>query len=216
MELLHVDSSALGGNSVSRALTERVVAHWRATHPQTVVAYLDLAANAPSHLSMESLGFKLGLEESSLTDAQRRENALSEKLVSQFLGADVIVVGAPMYNFSIPSQLKAWIDRLAQAGRTFKYTDKGAVGLAADKTVIVASSRGGVYSTSEGGRAMDHQESYLRTIFGFFGITDVRFVRAEGVAMGDAARASALALAQRDIQALTAQAANQDKAALAA
>ena len=93
---------------------------------------------------------------------QKRENALSEALVTQFLAADVIVVGAPMYNFAIPSQLKAWIDRIAQAGRTFKYTDKGPVGLASGKTVIVASSRGGVYSTSEGGRAMEHQESYLQ------------------------------------------------------
>jgi FMN-dependent NADH-azoreductase len=112
----------------------------------------------------------------------------------------------------IPSQLKAWIDRMAQAGRTFKYTDKGPVGLATGKTVIVASSRGGVYSTSEGGRAMEHQESYLQTVFGFFGITDVRFVRAEGVAMGDAARASALSAAQQHIG----QAANQPLAQQAA
>ena len=112
--------------------------------------------------------------------------------MSQFLAADVIVVGAPLYNFSIPSQLKAWIDRLAQAGRTFKYTDKGPVGLAGGKTVIVASTRGGIYSTSEGGQAMEHQESYLKVVFGFFGITDVRFVRAEGLAMGDAPKAAAL------------------------
>jgi FMN-dependent NADH-azoreductase len=215
MKLLHIDSSALGDNSISRLLTKGTVAQWQATHPGTVVQYLDLAADAPSHLNMDSLGFKLGLAEASLTDAQRRENAISEKLVSQFMAADVIVVGAPLYNFTIPSQLKAWIDRLAQVGRTFKYTDKGAVGLAGGKTVIVASSRGGVYSTSEGGRAMEHQESYLQTIFGFFGITDIRFVRAEGVAMGDAAKAQALELAQREILTATA-AANQPQATLAA
>ena len=124
---------------------------------------------------------------------------MSEALVSQFLAADVIVVGAPMYNFTVPSQLKAWIDRIAQSGRTFKYTDKGAVGLATGKTVIVASSRGGAYSTSEGGRAMEHQESYLKVVFGFFGITDVRFVRAEGVGLGDAAKAQALADADHAI-----------------
>ena len=139
--------------------------------------------------------------------------------MSQFLASDVIVIGAPLYNFSIPSQLKAWIDRLAQAGRTFKYTDKGPVGLAGGKTVIVASTLGGVYSTSEGGQAMEHQESYLKVVFGFFGITDVRFVRAEGVAMGPDAKATALGNAERDIAAHAASApaaANQARVAQAA
>ena len=150
-----------------------------------MVDYLDLAVDTPSHLSAESLGFRLPAA-GELSDAQRRENAVSEALVSQFLAADVIVLGAPLYNFSIPSQLKAWIDRVAQAGRTFTYTAAGPKGLAGGKTVIVASTRGGVYSSSDAGRAMEHQESYLQTVFGFFGITDVRFVRAEGLAMGDA------------------------------
>jgi FMN-dependent NADH-azoreductase len=216
MKLLHIDSSIMGGNSVSRQLTERIVAEWQATHPGTTVDYLDLAASAPSHLSIESLGFRLGPQAESLSDAQRRENALSETLVSQFLAADVVVVGAPLYNFSIPSQLKAWIDRIAQAGRTFKYTEKGAVGLATGKTVIVASSRGGVYSTSEVGRALEHQESYLQTVFGFFGITDVRFVRAEGVAMGDAKKAEALDAAGHAIKALSTSAANEAQASVAA
>lgn len=203
MKLLHIDSSILGGNSVSRQLTERITAQWRATHPGTVVDYLDLAADAPSHLSADSLGFRLGLDAETLSELQKRENARSEALVSQFLAADVIVVGAPLYNFSIPSQLKAWIDRVAQAGRTFKYTEQGPVGLAGGKTVIVASTRGGVYSTSDAGRALEHQESYLQTVFGFFGITDVRFVRAEGVAMGEAPKAQALAAAQAEILAVT-------------
>ena len=97
---------------------------------------------------MDSLGFRLGLDAAQLTPAQKRENALSEQLVSQFLAADVVVVGAPMYNFTIPSQLKAWIDRIAQAGRTFRYTEQGPEGLAGGKTVIVVSTRGGVYSAS--------------------------------------------------------------------
>ena len=181
MKLLHIDSSALGANSVSRELTRRTVAQWQASHPGTVVEHLDLAANAPSHLDMDSLGFRLGLDDASLTPAQKRENAVSERLVSQFLAADVVVVGAPMYNFSIPSQLKAWIDRVAQAGRTFTYTDKGPKGLAGGKTVIVASSRGGVYSTNPALAGLDHQESYLKTVFGFFGVTDVQIVRAENV-----------------------------------
>lgn len=191
MQLLHIDSSILATHSASRALTAHTVAQWKAAHPATTVEYLDLAMSAPSHLSADSLGFRAPAD-GALSDIQRQENAVSEALVSQFLAADVIVVGAPLYNFSVPSQLKAWIDRIAQPGRTFKYTEKGPQGLAGGKTVIVVSTRGGMYATSEQGRAMEHQESYLQTVFGFLGITDVRFVRAEGLAMGDAAKAQAL------------------------
>ena len=215
-KLLHIDSSILGGNSVSRQLTAQIVASWRAGHPATEVSYLDLAMDTPSHLAADSLGFRLPAGAAPLTEVQNRENAVSEALVAQFLAADVIVVGAPMYNFAIPSQLKAWIDRVAQVGRTFSYTEKGPVGLAGGKTVIVASTRGGVYSTSEAGNAMEHQESYLKTVFGFFGITDVRFVRAEGLAMGDAAKASAVTAAGIEVTAQTQSAANQAQAALAA
>ncbi|WP_309681684.1 NAD(P)H-dependent oxidoreductase [Polaromonas sp.] len=214
-KLLHIDSSILGGNSVSRQLTAQIVASWRASHPGVEVSYLDLAADTPSHLSAESLGFRLPAG-TDLSAVQQRENAVSEALVAQFLAADVIVVGAPLYNFAIPSQLKAWIDRVAQVGRTFKYTEKGPVGLAGGKTVIVASTRGGVYSTSDAGKDMEHQESYLQTVFGFFGITDVRFVRAEGLAMGEAAKADALAAAELEITAQTRTAANQPQVTVAA
>ena len=212
MKLLHIDSSPLGGNSVSRQLTREVVDQWQSSHPGTTVEYLDLALQAPNHLNAESLGFRLGPDAPGLTPAQKRENELSERLVTQFLAADVVVLGAPMYNFTVPSQVKAWIDRIAQAGRTFKYTDTGPVGLAGGKTVIVASSRGGAYPD---GSPMEHQESYLRAVFGFFGITDVRFVRAEGVAMGDAAKAVALAAAAAAIQRHTAEPAQQEEPALA-
>ena len=211
MQLLHIDSAITGEQSVSRELTKRIVVAWKASYPHTTVAYLDLAAQAPAHFSADAMGFRTGQEAS--TDGQRAENAVSEALVSQFLAADVIVVGAPLYNFTIPSQLKAWVDRIAQTGRTFRYTDKGPVGLAGGKTVIVASSRGGMYSTSEGGQAMEHQESYLKVVFGFFGITDVRFVRAEGVGMGADAKALAFASADKDIKAQTATAANQSQVA---
>lgn len=198
MKLLHIDSSILSDNSVSRVLTAEIVAEWRKNHPGTTVEHLDLAQDAPNHFGADALGIKVGLQDEP-TEAQRHENEVSEKLVSQFLSADVIVVGAPFYNFSIPTQLKAWIDRLAQAGRTFKYTESGPVGLAGGKTVIVASSRGGMYSNSEAGQAMEHQESYLKVIFGFFGITDVRIVRAEGLAMGDKPKAAALSGARATI-----------------
>jgi len=216
MKLLHIDSSILAANSVSRQLTRDIVAQWRASHPGTVVDHLDLAVDAPSHLSADALGFRSAPGAQPLTDAQQRENAVSEQLVTQLLAADVVVIGAPLYNFSIPSQLKAWIDRIAQPGRTFTYTDKGPKGLATGKTVIVASTRGGAYSTSEAGQAMEHQESYLQTVLGFLGMTDVRFVRAEGLAMGEAARAQALSAASREIKAHTASAANEASAAQAA
>lgn len=191
MKLLHIDSSILGEASVSRRLTRDIVAHWVARHPQTVVEHLDLAVDTPAHLDADALGFRQ-LPGAELSAAQRRENLVSEALVSQFLTADVVVIGAPLYNFSIPSQLKAWIDRVAQPGRTFSYTAAGPQGMAGGKTVIVASTRGGQYAGSDAGRAMEHQESYLQTVFGFFGITDVRIVRAEGLAMGEPARAQAL------------------------
>lgn len=215
MKLLQIDSSPMAAHSVSRRLTREITEHWLTQHPGTTVEHLDLALEAPSHLDQDSLGFRLGVDAASLTAAQRRENAVSERLVRQFLEADVIVVGAPMYNFSVPSQLKAWIDRIAQPGRTFKYTEKGPVGLAGGKTVIVASTRGGVYSTNPALAGLDHQESYLRAVFGFVGVTDVRFIRAEGVSMGDEARARALAAAGTEIRNQIRPAASQGAAALA-
>ena len=210
MKLLHIDSSPLGAQSASRELTRRIVDRLVAANAGTSVEYLDLAVDAPSHLDQHSLGFRLGPDAQGLTPAQQRENAVSERLVRQFLAADVVVLGAPMYNFSVPSQLKAWIDRVAQAGRTFRYTEQGPEGLAKGKTVVVASSRGGAYPE---GSALDHQESYLKAVFGFFGITDVRFVRAEGLAMGEAARSAALQAADLSIQAQLGEAANEGQAA---
>ena len=205
MQILHIDSAITGANSVSRELTADIVTSLLQANPEARVDYLDLAVNAPSHLNAQSMGFRTG--QAASTEIERQENAISEALVSQFLAADVIVVGAPFYNFSIPSQLKAWLDRIAQAGRTFKYTATGPVGLAGDKKVLVASARGGFYSTSEAGQAMEHQESYLKVIFGFMGVTDVTFVRAEGIGMGPEARETAVQGAKAQIEALEAVAA---------
>ena len=216
MKLLHIDSSILGTHSVSRQLSKSITTQWSASHPGTVVEYLDLAVNGPSHLSADSIGFRIPPTNPELSEVQKRENAISEALVSQFLAADVVVVGVPLYNFTIPTQLKSWIDRIAQGGRTFTYTDKGPQGLAGGKTLIFALSRGGVYSTSEGGKAMEHQETYLQTVFGFLGVTDIRFVRAEGIAMGEAPKAQAIAAVELEIKSLTAAPANQSSVALAA
>jgi FMN-dependent NADH-azoreductase len=151
-------------------------------------------------LSGEILGAAFA-PETDWTALQRSERAVTETLIAEFLAADVVVIAAPMYNFSIPSQLKSWIDRIAAAGRTFKYTDGGPVGLAGGKKVLIASSRGGVYS-SEQGRTMDFQEDYLRTVFGFLGISDIEIVRAEALNMGDDKRATAIHAARAEISAL--------------
>ncbi|MER1967303.1 FMN-dependent NADH-azoreductase [Castellaniella sp. GW247-6E4] len=203
MQVLHLDSSITGAHSVSRQLSREAVQQWMASHPDAQVQYLDLAAEAPSPLTRDALGFRAPAE-GAPSDIQARENAVSEAMVRQLLAADVVVIGAPLYNFTIPAQLKAWLDRVAQAGRTFKYTENGPIGLLGDKTVILALSRGGVYSTSEIGTAMEHQESYLKTIFGFMGVKDIRVVRAEGMDMGAESRERGFAQARQDILALAA------------
>ncbi|SMF02998.1 FMN-dependent NADH-azoreductase [Pseudogulbenkiania subflava] len=196
MKLLHIDSSILG-NSVSRQLTSALVDNVRRQHPALEVSYRDLAGAEIAHLSGEIIGANF-TPEADWTATQRNEKVLTDELIAEFLAADVIVIGAPMYNFSIPSQLKAWIDRVAAAGRTFKYTENGPVGLAGGKKVLVASSRGGVYSTEQG-RLMDFQEDYLKTVLGFLGITDVEIVRAEAVNMGEDQRATAIHAAKSAI-----------------
>ena len=203
MKLLHIDSSTLGAQSVSRDLTAAIVAQLKAVNPAVEVTYRDVGSQAPAHLSGEIL-FTRFVPAEQWNTTQQAEAALSETLLEEFLAADVIVIGAPMYNFSVPSQLKAWIDRIAVAGRTFKYGENGPVGLAGGKKVIVASTRGGMYSTSEGGRAMDFQEDYLKTVFGFLGITDVEIVRAEGVNMGEEPKSKAVTEAKARIVELAA------------
>jgi FMN-dependent NADH-azoreductase len=206
MKVLHLDSSVLSDNSVSRQLTARIVAQLRAANPAAEVTYRDLGTEAPAHLSAEILATRFVPAEQ-WNDVQKREAALTEAMLAEFLAADVIVIGAPMYNFSVPTQLKAWIDRIAQVGRTFKYTENGPVGLAGGKKVIVASSRGGMYSVSEASRAMDFQEDYLRAVMGFVGITDVSIVRAEGVNMGAEVKGKALDAANNEIEELLVEAA---------
>ena len=199
MKLLQIDSSPLGDASVSRILTDAITAAWKQATPGLAVTSRDLAAAPPDHLSGELLQVVKFRQLDGLNDRQKRELALTDALVDEFLAADVVVIGAPMYNFSIPTQLKAWIDRIAQPGKTFRYTETGPAGLAGGKTVVIASTRGGVYSKSDALRALDHQEAYLRTVMGFFGITDVSIIRAEGVAMGPDARDTALAAAHAEI-----------------
>jgi FMN-dependent NADH-azoreductase len=193
MKLLHLDSSPLGQHSVTRELTAAIVEQWRRNHADATVTYVDLAATPLSHwtaLPLEALD--------SLPADVRAEVERNEATLQEFLASDVIVIGAPMYNFGVPTQLKAWIDRIAVAGRTFRYGAHGAEGLVTGKKVIVASARGGMYA----GTALqvaDFQEAYLRQLFGFLGVTDIEFVRAEGIGYGPDQRTAAIAAAKASI-----------------
>ena len=194
MKLLHIDSSALGGYSVSRQLSADIVAELRRHAPSLDVTYRDLAVQPLPHWTP-------------VADASDPVAVLGNQMLEEFLAAETIVIGAPMYNFAISSQLKAWIDRILVAGKTFQYTANGPAGLAGGKRVIIASSRGGFYGQDTAGAAMDFQEPYLRAALGFIGITDVQFVRAEGVAVSDEHKVAALKAARSNIATLVAKAA---------
>lgn len=201
MKILHVDSSILSEGSISRQLTAEIVTTLQRVAPGATVTHIDLATAPLTHLTAAHLGAAQGAP---VPPALEADVAASKGALADFLASDVIVIGAPMYNFSVPSQLKAWMDRLAVAGVTFRYSEKGLEGLAGGKKLIVASTRGGVFSAGTPMAALDHQESYLTAFFGFLGITDVSFVRAEGVAMGPEAKANAVDAAIRQAHALAA------------
>ncbi|QBR03535.1 FMN-dependent NADH-azoreductase [Paraburkholderia pallida] len=201
MKLLHVDSSILGPGSVSRDLSADVVATFKGRQPDLTVTRLDLAATPIGHLTAAHLAAAQGAP---VDDALKADVAIGLAALEEFLAADIVVIGAPMYNLGIPSQLKAWIDRISIAGKTFRYTEQGPVGLCGGKKLVIASSRGGVYSGGAPAAAYDHQETYLKAAFGFLGITDITFIRAEGVAMGEEARNGAIASAKQETAALAA------------
>jgi len=185
VKVLHIDSSVQGSASATRELTQGIVARLKATRPDAQVSYRDLVAHALPHFS-----------QAALTGSDELEAARNAAVLEEFLGADVLVIGAPLYNFSIPSQLKAWLDRIVIAGRTFRYTERGPEGLAGGKQVIVAVARGGVY---EAGSPAEFGESYLKFVLGFLGIRDVSFVRAEGLAFSAEHRQAALKAARAAI-----------------
>ncbi len=194
MNLLHIDAAITGGNSVTHQITAAIVESVRKANPAVNVTHRDLDADPIPHLDSGSIAKLGGGAHPAADDAEAIRNAT---LVEEFLAADVIVVGAPMYNFTVSSQLKAWIDRIAVAGKTFRYTESGAQGLAGGKKVFIASARGGIYSEGPAAAA-DFQEPFLRQVFAFVGIDDVTFVRAEGVAYGPDHRKAALDAAIAD------------------
>jgi len=200
MQILHIDSSILNETSASRALTAETVAALLRQHPGATVVYRDLVRDPVAHLDGPvAAGFRplAGGEPGPSVLAEHRR---SEALVTELLASDVIVIGAPMYNFSVASQLKAWIDRVVQPGRTFRYTATGPVGLAGGKRVVLVSTRGGLYSSGPAS-TMDHQEAYLRAVLGFIGIGDVQVVRAENLSRGDDARSQAICTARSALDA---------------
>lgn len=180
MTILKIDSSITGENSVSRQLTDASVAQLLKQNPEAPVVERDLVASPLSHLTLGGSG--------------------DEDILDEFLSADTVVVGAPMYNFSVPSQLKAWIDRIAVAGKTFRYTEAGPEGLAGGKRVIVAISRGGFYTPDN---AFEHVESYLKSLFNFIGI-EPEFIRADGVNYGPEQRQAGIANGLAELERLAA------------
>ncbi|MGB1580262.1 MAG: FMN-dependent NADH-azoreductase [Nevskiales bacterium] len=198
-QLLQINSSLFAGQGQSSQLTDAFVSRWQQSHPQTQVSKRDFASEPVPHLTAESFqAFITPAQERSA--AQQQAVAYSDHLIDELRQADVIVLGLPMYNFGVPSQLKAWFDHIARAGVTFKYSETGPVGLLQDKTVYVLAARGGLYQ----GTPKDTQTQYVTDFFNFIGIQDVNFVYAEGLSMGDDARSAALDEAQSDIQRLAA------------
>lgn len=189
MTLLHIDSSVLGAQSVTRELTAAIVEAERRRRPGVDIVRRDLDAAPLPHLSAASLA--------------GADATLANDVLEEFLVADTVVIGVPMYNFTLPSTLKAWIDRIAVAGRTFRYTADGPVGLAGDKRVVLALSAGGEHA----GQPTDFVEPYLRHLFGFLGVRDLRVVRADGVSMSPERRGTAVAAALRDVDGELARAA---------
>ncbi|MCI4188334.1 FMN-dependent NADH-azoreductase [Dickeya dianthicola] len=199
MNILQIDSSILDGGSVTRQISAEVIEKLIKHYPDATLSYRDVVKHEIRHLTGAiAAGFRQ-IASASVDSSTLQEHRVSEQLVSEFLANDVIVIGAPMYNFSVSSQLKAWLDRISQAGKTFKYTEKGPVGLSGGRTVIVVSARGGFY-TEQPFAGMDFQERYLQAFFGFLGITDVYFIRAEGASKGDEIKNREIQNARASIQ----------------
>lgn len=191
MRILHLDSSIQGEASASRALSQAVVSDFKAKRPDAIIQYHDLVEEAIPHLDGPiGAGFR-PLDFKDFDDQILREHARSDALVAELLASDVIVIGAPMYNFSVASQLKAWLDRVIQPGKTFRYTPTGPEGLVHGKKVILVVTRGGSYIAGPLA-PLDFQEGYLKAALGFMGIREVHILRAENLSRGDQARRDAM------------------------
>lgn len=177
--ILVIESSARQQGSVSRELTQQFIGNWQAAHPADQIQVRDLVVDPVPHLDATLLGGWMTPSEQQ-SEAEKAALARSNLLTDEVLAADVLVLAAPMYNFAIPSTLKAWLDHVLRAGVTFKYTETGPQGLLTGKRAFVLTARGGIYA----GSALDHQEPYLRQALAFIGIHDVQFIHAEGLNLG--------------------------------
>jgi FMN-dependent NADH-azoreductase len=195
--ILILDSAATGSGSLSRALTARFADRVRAIDPEARIVRRDVGAEPIPHLTEQTVFAIRGKEPE--TDAERAVLRLSDALIGELREADLVVVGAPMYNFGMPSTLKSWFDHVLRARVTFRYSEAGPEGLLKGKKVLVVESRAGVYSEGPAA-AMDHQEPHIRTLLGFMGMDDVTFVRAEGMAFGPEAAAAAVEAAAKRIE----------------
>lgn len=177
--VLIIESSARQQDSFSRELTQQFISHWKTLHPADRLTVRDLAVNPVPHLDADLLGGWMK-PEAQRNAAEQASLQRSNELTDELLAVDVLVLAAPMYNFAIPSTLKAWLDHVLRAGLTFKYTDTGPQGLLTGKKAYVLTARGGIYA----GSTADHQEPYLRQVLAFVGIHDVTFIHAEGMNLG--------------------------------
>jgi FMN-dependent NADH-azoreductase len=197
MNLLHLDSSILGPQSVSRSMSAHVVDQLGQKVPGLRVTYRDLAAAPIPHLSGPYVAVTLGGADVPRDVALSEDLALGEIVMQEFLAADIVVIGVAFYNFSISSQLKAWVDRIAIAGKTFRYTESGQLqGLAGSKHVILAIARGGFYGYASPARSMEHAETYLRSAFSFIGVTKLDVIEADGLKVSAEQRQRAIAQAE--------------------
>ena len=196
--LLQIHSSLNANSGQSSQLATQFVSAWRNSHMDARIIQRDLASEPVPHLTAERFQAFLSKPEERSAEQQAVLD-YSDTLIHELRQADTIVLGLPMYNFGLPSMLKAYFDHVARAGVTFRYTDKGPVGLLTGKKVYVFATRGGYYA----GTAKDTQTTYIRDFLAFIGITDVEFVYAEGMAMGDESKQAGLAKAQNEIQNLT-------------
>jgi FMN-dependent NADH-azoreductase len=203
MKLLHIDSSILGEGSASRQISAAIVAALRQAVPGLEVVRRDLESNPVPHLDSRLLP-TIRPDVPAAGAVSSGEFQQSAAALQEFLDADIVVIGAPMYNFTVSTQLKAWFDRVLIAGKTFGYTEAGPKGLAGGKRVIVASSRGGLYGPGMPTEANDFHEPYLRAVFRFIGIDNVEIVRAEGLAFGPDQREAAVSAALASIPSLAA------------
>lgn len=195
MNILQINSSARAGNSYSTRLAGAVVEHFRAHQPDAAVTVRDLGS-APHPMLDETALNALFTPAAARTPEQQARVALDDALITEIQAADVLVLGVPMYNFSVPAQLKNWIDAISRAGVTFRYTEQGPEGLLKGKKAVVVQTRGGIHRNSP----TDSLTPYLRTFLGFVGITDVQFVYAEGLSMGPDAERDGLAEAYAQIE----------------